>query len=113
VIRDTRSLGDGDGAALELLYVLLGAVVLVLAAEFWLHCAQPMLRHRGAGPMTTRLLFGVTVYTVVAETVFMAATVTGHTSQVMWFFAGLPWLLIVGLPYFDDYRTLVRLGRGR
>jgi hypothetical protein len=50
----------------------------------------------------------------VAEAVFIAATVaTGHASQYVWFVAGFPWLLIVGLPYLDDYRTLVRLSRGR
>jgi hypothetical protein len=98
----------------EVLFVLLGAVMLVIQAWFWVHCAKPMLRARHAGPMTTGLLFAVSVYTVVAEAVFMAAAViSGHASQLVWLVAGLPWFLIVGLPYFDDYRTLVRLSRGR
>jgi hypothetical protein len=100
-------------AALELLYVLLGGLMLVLPPWFWVHCAKPMLRYRSAGPITTSLLFGVTVYTVVAEAVFVAATASGHTSQLLWFVAGLPWFVIVGLPYLDEYRTVVRLGRRR
>jgi len=99
---------------LELLFVLLGGFMLVTVAWFWGHCATPMLRARHAGPMTSGLLFGVSIFTVVAEAVFMAATVaTGHASQYVWFVAAFPWLLIVGLPYLDDYRTLVRLSRGR
>ena len=98
---------------MELLYALLGAVMLVLVPWFWVHCAKPMLRYRRAGPMTTGLLFGVTIYTVGAEAVFVAAAVSGHPSQLMWLIAGLPWLLIVGLPYGDDYRSLVRLARRR
>jgi hypothetical protein len=98
---------------MQLAGVVLGAVMILTAVWFWGHCAKPMLRHRNAGPMTTRLLFGVTVYTIVAEAVFIAATLMGRGSQVLWFVAGLPWLLIVALPYLDDYRTLVRIGRGR
>jgi hypothetical protein len=98
---------------LELLNVLLGAVMLVLPAWFWVHCAKPMLHYRGAGLMTTGLMFGVTVYTVVAEAVYVAATISGHPSQLIWLIAGLPWLVIVGLPYLDDYRSVVRLGRRR
>jgi len=45
--------------------------------------------------------------------VFIAATVVGHGSQLLWFIANLPWLFIVGIPYLDDYRTVVRLGRRR
>ena len=99
-------------AAVQLVFVVLALVMLVGAAWFWVHCAKPMLRYRRAGPMTTGLLLGVTGYTVVAEAIFIAATVTGRTSLLMWSVAGLPWLLIVGLPYFDEYRSLVRLGRG-
>ena len=98
---------------MELLDVLFGAAMLVLPPWFWVHCARPMLRYRGAGPMTTRLMFGVTVYTVVAESLFVLASVSGHPSQTLWLIAGLPWLVIVGLPYLDDYRSVVRLGRGR
>jgi hypothetical protein len=112
-ITDARSLGVGDGSPLEPLYVLFGAVMLVLPPWFWVHCAKPMLRSRSAGPMTTGLLFGVTIYTVVAEAVFVAATVSGHPSQLVWFIAGLPWLVIVGLPYLDDYRSVIRLDRRR
>ena len=111
-ITNTGSL-TGDVGALELLYVLLGVLMLVLPPWFWVHCAKPMLRDRGAGPMTTALLFGVTIYTVVAEAVFVATTISGHPSQLIWFIAGLPWLVIVGLPYFDEYRSVVRLGRRR
>src|SRR5436190_6120235 len=110
-IRDADSHGDGDGAALELLFVLLGGVMLVNAAWFWAHCASPMLRARHAGPMTTGLLFGVSIFTIVAEAAFIATVVSGHASQFVWFVAGFPWLLMVGLPYLDDYRTLARLGR--
>ena len=98
---------------MELLYVLLGAVMLVLPPWFWVHCAKPMLHYRSAGPMTTGLLLAVTVYTVVAEALFLASTASGHPSQLLWFIAGLPWVVIVGLPYLDDYRSVVRLGRGR
>jgi|1185.fasta_scaffold33118_2 hypothetical protein len=98
---------------MQLLGVAAAVVMVVLTVWFWPHCAKPMLRFRNAGPMTTRLLFGVTVYTVVAEVVFIAATVVGHGSQLLWFIANLPWLFIVGIPYLDDYRTVVRLGRRR
>jgi hypothetical protein len=111
--RRPRSRRAGDGASLELLYALLGVLLLVLAPWFWVHCAKPMLGYRSAGPMTTRLLFGITAYTVVAEAVFVSATVSGHLSQFMWSIAGLPWLVIVGLPYLGDYRFLVRLTRRR
>ena len=93
--------------------MLLGAVLLVGVPWFWVHCAKPMLLYQRAGPMTTGLLFGVTVYSVIAEAVFVAVAVSGHPSQLVWFIAGLPWLLIVGLPYLDDYRSLVRLARRR
>jgi hypothetical protein len=98
---------------MQLLFVALGAVMVYIAAWFWVHCAKPMVRYQSAGPMTTSLLFGVTLHTVVAEAVFIGATVVGHGSQVMWFIAGLPWLFVVALPYLDDYSTLARIGRRR
>jgi hypothetical protein len=98
---------------MQLLFAALGALIVVIAVWFWVHCAQPMLRYQGAGPITMGLLFAVTIYTVVAEAVFIAATAVGHGTQLMWFIAGLPWLLIVALPYLDDYRILVRIGGGR
>jgi hypothetical protein len=98
---------------LERAFVLLGLVMLVGPPWFWVHCALPMLRHRGAGRMTIALLLGVTAYTVLAEAVFVVIALTGRPSQPLWLIAGLPWLLIVGLPYGDDYRSLLRLARRR
>lgn len=73
-----------------------------------------MLHYRSAGRLTTRFLLGISLYTVVAEAVFLVLlAATGQGSLVVWLLAGAPWLLVVGLPYLNDYRALVRLTRGR
>ena len=68
--------------ATELVAALFGVALAVGVAWFWPHCARPTLLYRSAGPITTRFLFGMSLYTIVAEAVFLVLAVRAPSRDI-------------------------------
>lgn len=94
----------------------LGLVAFVIvAAWFWLHCARPCLLAAGARRAARNLVLGVTLLVMAVSLVDAVTQITNRQGLITYWLGmvgWVAWMLIVGVGYLTEYRTLIRFTGG-